>query len=213
LSPAHAALTHGFYERVSRELCREIEKHIDYTGMPKIHQGGGSSQRTLKGPIVFVAYGDAGIVVEMALIAAHEELEKTLKSDAEELAKTFETHAEELDRARSMAGSKELQKASIEEAEKSKASKKLASISHLTAGIIFLATPFSGSNRFVKHLGKLIGRAATPSEQEYLGAKSKLLEVLSMSFKEIITSLGIQIWCFQASDMVIMILQNNFHNS
>lgn len=213
LGPAPESLTSEFYERVSQALRREIEKRIDLN-LLESDQDSTNLQDSLKGPIIFIAFGDGGIIVELALSAAHEEFEQTFKSEKEETEKILEADAEnfentmesdtrQLDRARLVAQTKDLQRSLREKSELAMACKKRTSISHLTAGVIFLGTPFLGSNRFAKHLGKLIGRATTPAEQEYLGSKSKSLEALLRSFKQTYTSLGMPTWFFRASDMVV----------
>jgi hypothetical protein len=150
----------------------------------------------------------------MALVAAHEDLQRSLKEEREMLEKTLEAETEEFektlqattkaaDRAELMARTKASQNASRLRSEDLMRFQKRTSISHLTAGAIFLATPFLGSSRFVKHMDHLLNRAATQSELNFLGAKSKPLEILLGNFKNMIASLGIPTWCFQASDMLV----------
>ena len=94
LGPAPESLTSEFYEQVSQDLRGEIEKRLDLKDRLETGQDSTNPQASLKGPIIFIAYGDGGIIVEMALTAAHEEFEQTLKSEKEETEKILAANAE-----------------------------------------------------------------------------------------------------------------------
>jgi hypothetical protein len=137
-------LTGQFYDDVCDDFLEDLTQFIlinDENAGP------------LDGPILFVASGDAGFVVEKAIITCVDYRHPIVE---------------------------------------------------LIAGVIFLATPFVGSQTFCKNIGKVIGRPVLAEEKLFFGRKSTQVLDLSSNFRKRVETIGIPIWCFQSSSWVYL---------